>query len=135
MTPKEYLKRIRRLDNAANAAMAQVESIEADITRITPRYGTEPVMAGKASDNANAIVRLMEAKEKCNAAIDKYVDYKTLCIERINLIKDEKCRELLTFRYVQYLSFEETAERMNYAVRQIHRLHGRALVEFGKVMP
>ena len=134
MTPKETLTRIKELDDAAKAAMAQLESLEADATRITPRYGTEPVMGGDTGDGMNAVVRLIEARRRCNDMIDAYVNHKAFCLDIINLIENGKYREVLTLRYIHYLSFDDIADRMNYTVRQITRLNGYALLEFGRLL-
>ncbi len=130
---KSYLEQIRKLDMAANDAMRLLASIEADVKRVTPYYGHHAGGKGKG-DKADAIVRLMETRERCNDAIDAYADYKSNCIALLMQMDDPTSRSLLIARYVDYKDFDQMAESMGYERRQIFRLHGIALAKFGNVL-
>lgn len=129
---KDYLKRIRQLDDAAKAAIASVESLSSDIERITPVY-TDSKVKGVSMDKEDAILRLIKAREKSIAAIDAYVDYKMRCLELIEQIP-ERYRRVLVMRYVEYASLKTIARKLYQSERGIKTLHGQALKEFEKVM-
>lgn len=136
MTPKEYLQQIRKLDRAVTLAMRQLESLESDVTRITPCYDRHIAKHtdGKGRDTADAVARLIAARERTNAAIDAYVDVKLTIIARLELVEDERYRELLTLRYVDYCSYDAIAVLMRYDLRWVYRLHGCALQAFATVI-
>ena len=43
--------------------------------------------------------------------------------EAIDKLADSKRRAVLNWRYVQFLKFDEIAEKMSYDVRQVYRIH------------
>ncbi len=130
---KKALKKIHDLDDAANAAMWQVDSLEASAMRMTAYYGHNP-RGGGSGDNADAIIRLTQARADCNEAIDRFVDYKLKCIDMINLLRKSTHRQLLTLRYLNYMSWDEIAAKMNYGIDHVFKLHGYALIEFQKIL-
>lgn len=46
------------------------------------------------------------------------------CIEAM---EDEREKDVLTYRYLKGLKWEEVAVRMKYKMRNVHKIHGRAL--------
>lgn len=126
---KEYLQRIKALDEAAKAAEAQKETLEADITRITARYSQAP--GGGRADPAERIVRLINLGASCRQRIDEYVAHKTRCIELINRTHYAR---LLTALYIEYKSMSVVAEELFCSRSKFIRLHSRALKEFAKFL-
>lgn len=130
---KKVLEKIHTLDDAANAAMWQVESLEASAERMTTYYGHNP-RGGGSGDNADVILKLTQAKAACNEAIDCFVNYKLECVAMINMLSRSTHRQLLTLRYLNYLSWDEIAAKMNYSIDHVFKLHGHALLEFRKIL-
>lgn len=130
---KKALEKIHDLDDAANAAMWQVESLSSSAERMTTYYGHNPRGSG-SGDNADAIIRLTQAKADCNEAIDRFVDYKLKCMDMINMLRKGAHRQLLTLRYLNYMSWDEIAAKMNYSIDHVFKLHGHALLEFRKIL-
>ena len=66
MTAKDYLRRIRQLDDAASAAQLELERVESTVTRVTACH--KRFFAGKGTDDAdrmaNAVERLQRARER-----------------------------------------------------------------------
>ena len=89
MTAKDYLRRIRQLDDAASAAQLELERIESTVTRVTACH--KRFFAGKGTDDAdrmaNAVERLQRARERCNQAIDDYMDYRDHCRELMDMLQ------------------------------------------------
>lgn len=133
LNAKKTLKKIRDLDDAAAAAMWQVESLESSATRMTTYYGHVHKSSG-SGDNAGAIIRLAQARADCNEAVDRFVDYKLKCIDMINMLRKSTHRQLLTLRYLNYKSWDEIALDMNYGIDHIYKIHGYALMEFQKIL-
>jgi DNA-directed RNA polymerase specialized sigma subunit len=56
-------------------------------------------------------------------------------IERsIRRVGDDVLEEVLELRYLQYMKWEDIAQRMNYSERQTTRLHGIALEKMQKLL-
>lgn len=126
MKPKAYLSQLRTIDHEVDILLERVERDRARLTRITPQYG-EHTSGGK-QDWTDAVARLMELEAKLNARIDVLVDTRTEIEAAIAEVPDATERMLLELRYVDGLRWDEIARRMDYDVRQVYRLHGRALL-------
>ena len=130
---KDYLRKVRDLDRSADVAMRQVDSCEASATRITPYYShTTSKPSGNSSENK--IINLIDAREKCNRAIDRFADYRDECLRLIDLIPSATYRQVLTLRYINYFKWEKIEKEMRYSEAQVFRFHGQALTEFEKVL-
>ena len=64
--------------------------------------------------------------------IDRFVDKKTHIIAQIDAMEDEVYYQVLFARYIEKKTFEKIAMELNYSLRQISRVHERALAEFEK---
>ncbi len=69
------------------------------------------------------IQELVTARYK---AIEKYTEI----YRHIELMENENERMVLTYKYLRNYTWEKIAEKMNYNVRSIYKLHGRALKNF-----
>ena len=47
--------------------------------------------------------------------------------DRIEALKDQREKEVLTYRYILDMKWEDICIKMDYSWRGIHKLHGRAL--------
>lgn len=52
----------------------------------------------------------------------------------IDQISDKDQRNVLIARYVQGERWEKIAVDLNFSIAQVYRLHGKALVNFGKMI-
>ena len=75
---------------------------------------------------------LTKLKEQRLESIKIYADISS----RIRKVKDDNQRELLMYRYIKCMKWEEIAVEMKYSWRNIHKIHSRALdsVDFEKCM-
>lgn len=66
-------------------------------------------------------------KTKCLETIKKAHKLQESIEEAINLVDDSLLRELLTEKYILGKTLEQIAFNLNYSVRQIERLHKKAI--------
>lgn len=92
------------------AAEAQIESMRADVERTTVRLSPTP--SGGCADPAEGILRLMQAKQRCEQTIERYNHYKAHCIELISMV-DAEYQRPLTLVYINYLSKAAAADELN----------------------
>lgn len=130
MNVKEYLSQAFTLDQRINSKLEQVASLRELATKATASIHTERVSGTKQrSPMENTLVKLIELEHEINADIDRLVDLKCEIIDFINQVENPNYRLLLELRYISGNTWEEIADKMQYDLRWIYRLHGKALRE------
>lgn len=134
---KDYLERIAAYDKIINARLAKRERLFAAATRTTPTLRDDGAQMGggyhdKISEKMSAI-----------ADLDKTIDFYTDVLADLRLdamlligrMERRKHREVLYKRYIERKPLRQVQKEMSYkSYRGVCRLHGRALVEFEKLM-
>ncbi len=81
-------------------------------------------------DLSDYAAKLDEIEQEITAA-----RYRRICAfqdvqRQIEVMEDEREKELLTYRYLRGLKWEEVAVKMGYSWKQTHRIHAKALENF-----
>ena len=134
MTAKEYLRRVRHLDNTISAKLEQIETLHAQVTKTTTVLSDMPKAGGEQDKLAKTIAKIVDLKRRLRDEIEEYIELKEEAIRLIDSMSDGRHRLVLTYRYINGKTWEEIAVEMHYTYQWVHRLHGQALVEFEKVM-
>ena len=128
MTAKEFLRQARDIDRRIDHAAERVERLRARLeagrmSRITgmPRGG--------GSDWTETADRLIELEQAVNARVRDMCRIKRQAIAAIDAVDDARYRELLELYYIDGKTWEQVAEAMNYSVRNVTMLHGKALMK------
>ena len=137
MDAREYLERLRTLDNRIDQLVKQHdETIEKltllksmdytkDRVQVTPEAGAGyEATVGKVVDSENEIVAL----------IDELVDMKREAEVFITQMEKAEEKQILRYRYLLNLTFEKIADEMNYTERHIYNLHSGALESFQEIL-
>lgn len=127
MTAKEFLmlawkidRRIDRKTEERERIQAKLEAGRASNLSGMPRGGrydwtdTAARVTDIDAEIAAEIAELCRIKREVNAAIDA--------------VEDSRYRHILELRYRNYRSWEEIAEALQYDLRYVYRLHGKALL-------
>lgn len=132
MTAKEYLKSIKYLDNAINAKQAELDRLRHDAESIKGiSYDGDKILCSPA-DSMKIVDKIIEFSNEINREIDRLVDLKAEAHTKIEKVCNRKFISLLTDLYVNGLTLEQVAERMNSSYSTICRYHGDALQIFRK---
>lgn len=124
----EYLSRARTLNLRIDAGFERIQQLRALAQRRTAVYGREKVNASAAADGRmDVVARIVDAERALDEEIDRMLALKEEIAAVIGRVPDERMRGLLELRYLNGLSWEEVAERMNYTTRNIYNLHNAAL--------
>ena len=132
MTAKEYLSRAHRLNDKINALLVELERYkELSCSISSPQLG-ERIQTSRNADPpfVRALIKIDETQRKINAAIDSLVDVKLDITERIGRMENADEQTLLHYRYLDEISWNDIALKMNVSLRTIYRLHGSALQHF-----
>ena len=113
MTAKEYLSQYKDLNDSINAKLEQVGELRRKAQTVSSG-SSDGAHSSTPSDRIGEITaRIVDLEREINAAIAT--------------VPEVRLRTLLEYKYINLLTLDETAVRMNYSYPQICRLHGRAL--------
>ncbi len=128
---KAYLGRYRENKEAAQRIEEQIREFERYET--TPRIISLDGMrhGSRAKKDLSDYVAKKDAlmTEMIQARYRRISTY-TDIFRAIEEMADERERQILTYRYIQCLKWEEIAIKMHMEWAQVHRIHARALEHF-----
>ena len=130
MTPKEYLVQGYKIDQRIESKLAQVQSLNdlaikaTSVMSLVPPSGTRNVHRME-----DTIVKIVDLQEEINRDVDELVDFKREIVSVIKNIGNPEYRTVLELRYLRFMTWEEIALEISVNLRQIYRIHDRALRE------
>lgn len=124
---KEILRSFRKLGKEIDRKIEEYERLHSWATKVTPEWSLQPKGGGGGDRISHTVEQLMELNGRINAEIDEYVSRREKIAAAVEAVGDANLRCLLGLYYLNGLTWEEVAERMNYSMTQIFRLHGLAL--------
>lgn len=126
MTAKEFLRSARGVDRRVDEAQERLERLRAKLEngRMSSLTG---MPRGGGADWTETADRLIELEKRVNARIRELVRLKRAAMDAIDRVGDARQREVLELYYLDGYKWEQVAERMEMDVRQVFRLHGKAL--------
>lgn len=128
MGAKEYLSQAKYLDLRINSKIQQVTALNDLATKATSTLTGMPHNPNSAvSTMADAIGKIIDLQVEINRDIDELVDLKREIGETIKAVPDVELQTILEKRYLCFQSWEQIAASMNYEIRWLYRLHGKAL--------
>ena len=69
---------------------------------------------------------LIELKDQ----MEKRIKIRREITEKIEAMQDETEKTVLRLRYIHWMRWEQIADRMGYSIRNITKIHGKALAHF-----
>lgn len=131
MTAKEYLRSIKYLDNAINAKQRELDRLRHDAENIKAiSYDKDKVQSSATSDSTKIIDKIIDLSKEINSEIDRLIDLKAEAHTKINRVYNEKFISLLTDIYINGITLEQEAEKMDNSYSTICRWHDQALQAF-----
>ena len=135
MTAKEYLCQAFMLDEQINTKLEQVSALRHLATKTcTPINDMPGSPTRKADGMEETVIKIVVLDKEINDDIDRLIDIKIEITRRINRVENLERRLLLEKRYLCMDSWEDIAEKLNYSMRYVHKLHSRALQDFNKIL-
>lgn len=132
MTAKEYLNQARILDMLINAKQTEIDKLKLMATSISSPQLSDKVQSGSVNTAMKTIDKIVDMQNEINAEIDKLVDLKAEIRAKIAKVYNPAFIALLTDRYINGLTFEIIAEKMEKSYVTICSWHGQALNIFRK---
>lgn len=119
MTAKEYLQQYRDAMRRTHAISDHIAELRAVCEQLRTEDGHRVALD-------KAVAELVDAREKSEAEVAQLEDLETEIICTIKKLR-EPYHTLLYERYINGLTWEQIAVRMNYSYRRVTQLHGEAL--------
>lgn len=136
MTAKEYLLQVRRKEAIIKRLNCDKENLREILYSIGGTEEGDKVQMSRNNDRFGSIFAKIDEKDcQISEALGELIDFKVKVSDEISALSNPKYIELLHKRYIQFHSFEQIAVDMGYSYRYVTKMHGYALLEFGKKIP
>lgn len=123
----EWLKSYRALDGKIESMTEQRQVWNARATKITATISQEPKDAGSGDQLQRCIDQICELQTEIAQEMDKLRKRKQEIETAIHGLNEKSYQDILWYRYIQGMTFEEIAIKMNYSWRQVCRKHKNAV--------
>lgn len=128
------LKNLIILNNKINNLLMERSQLKSMLENVKGQQLHERVSGTKDTDFSAALDKLIALEKEIDSLVDEYVEQRKKILNVLELIREDKYRELLTYRYVCGLSLHQISKRMNFNYCYTRRLHTRALRVYEKVV-
>lgn len=126
---KEYLKGYKEAINREQRILDQIQQLR--LSKMFPAMKYDDMPHGNdLSDLSDYAVKMEELTEALKQERLEAVTQYTEIYQRIKDVKDERGREVLTYRYLQDMRWEDICTKMNLSWKHMHRIHGESLKNF-----
>lgn len=135
MTAKSYLSQIKWLDRKIENKLTEIYKLRVMITNATSiPIENDRIMKTKNVDIlGDTIAKIVDKEKEVDKLVDKYIEKRDTIISQIDGMDDDiDLYNVLSKRYVAGDEFDDIAKKMDYTVRHIIRLHGKALAAFDR---
>ena len=126
---KQYLSRYKKLDNEIDRKLEECQKWHDKAEKITPTISDMPKSNSGSNKIESAVERIIDLENELNEKIDCLVALRRNIESDISSVEDDTLRTLLEYRYIDGMTWEEVAVKMNFNYRWVLRLHGRALTK------
>lgn len=133
---KDYLNQIQKTDRLIKRLTDTASTLRSRL--ISQNYELKPdrvQSSGSKDPIGETFAKIAELESEINAHIDELVDWKREAHARIGKIADLDQQNILIARYIEGKRWEKISVEINFSIRQVHRIHGAALVAFTEENP
>ena len=124
---KYYLRQAYKTELRINSKLEQLESLRALAEKTTTTLELTPKGQGGSKTTENIVTKMVDLEREIESDIEGLLNVKADVRNAIKTVDEPELRLLLELRYLCYHSWGDIARAMSYDVRQIHRLHSKAL--------
>lgn len=134
MTTKEYLGQIENSSRMIQNKLSEIYQLKTMACSVGVSSDKERVQTSGSKDMlGNTVSKIVDLEKETDKMVDGYIEKRKHIISQIDSLKNKDYYNVLTLRYVLNNTFDEISEKMNYSIRNVFKLHGRALQEFEKL--
>ena len=128
MDAKEYLNSVKMLDLQIKNKLIERQLWRDIALGITANMDGERVQSsGSKSKMSNAVDKLVDMEDEINSLVDRLIDAKKDVIKTIEQLKSPLQYDVLHMHYIQFLSFQEIADKYGCSYDSVKQAHKRAV--------
>ena len=121
--------RVINLERRVETIKEQIEHYKTLVNDCSVTYSDSPKSTTSNYKLEDCTQKIMDLEEELCSAMADLVDVTCEIARAIQKLDNYDYQDLLVMRYVLGKTWEKIAEDMNYELRYIHKLHGKALRE------
>lgn len=128
---KRYLDRYRRASGSARELERRIEMLRLDA--MVPGQRAADAMPHGSGGDKDLSDYVAKCDEYITSLIRKRAAVQSILVEvtsAIEELEDEEERQVLLYRYIHLMRWEDVADAMHVSLRSAFNLHGRALAHF-----
>lgn len=130
---KDYFFQIQKTDRLIQRLTDTVNTLRSSLTSQNYELKPDKVQTSGAKDTlGETVVKIIALEDDINARIDELVDLKADAMHRIQNMPDLDQQNVLIARYINGEIWKKIAVKVHFSMRQVHRIHGSALIDFAK---
>lgn len=122
-----YLSRYRRLNQRIDRLLEEQSRWRERALKITPTLSQAPGGGGSGSPIERPMDKVLEIDVEINREIDAMQTIRQEIRKTLNQLEDENLKLLMEYRYIDGMTWEQIAEKMDYSRQWVTSLHGMAL--------
>lgn len=126
---KAILLEYRAIERRFNRLIDEKAAWNAKSTATTSSFSDMPRSGGGSDKIQTTVEKIIEIEEKLDHEIDALVDLRNRIEVAVERLEDGKLRDVMRYRYIDGMKWEQIAVEMHYSYMQVCRLHGKALLE------
>ena len=126
---KEYLRRYHAAELAEREIREEIDDLR--MNKMFPALIQDGMPHGSSCmDLSEYAAQLDELLTELKDQMEQRIRIRREITQRIEAMQDETEKTVLRLRYILWLRWEQIAERMGYSLRNITKIHGKALAHF-----
>lgn len=126
---KAILLEYRAIERRINRLIDEKAAWNAKATATTSSFSDMPRSGGGSDKIQTTVEKIIEIEEKLDHEIDALVDLRNRIETAVEKLEDGRLRDVMRYRYIDGMKWEQIAVEMHYSYMQVCRLHGKALLE------
>lgn len=126
---KSILLEYRAIERRINRLIDEKAAWNAKATATTSSFSDMPRSGGGSDKIQTTVEKIIEIEEKLDHEIDALVDLRNRIEVAVEKLEDGRLRDVMRYRYIDGMKWEQIAVEMHYSYMQVCRLHGKALLE------
>ena len=126
---KAILSEYRAIERRINRLIDEKAAWNAKAMATTSSFSDMPRSGGGADKIQTTVEKIIEIEEKLDHEIDAMADLRNRIEADVEKLEDGRLRDVMRYRYIDGMKWEQIAVEMHYSYMQVCRFHGRALLE------
>ncbi len=132
---KDYLSQISKTDRLIKRLTETVSGLRSSL--VSQNYALKPDVvqtSGPTNTLESTMSKVFELEEVIDGQIDDLLTLTKEAADLLERVTELDQRNILTARYIQGKKWFAISEEVNYSISQVYKIHGQALLSFGKIL-